>query len=53
MIEAIFNQGKEAYKKGIGIEKCPYPETSSDRLDWLAGWHDARLSEEMEEAIYS
>ena len=34
----VWDQGANAYKRGIAIEDCPYDPTSGDGMIWQAGW---------------
>lgn len=42
-------QGKNAYKRGIDIDDCPYNVNSEDGLLWLTGWQNADMQADMSE----
>lgn len=41
MIGRWFNEGVEAYGKGVLAKDCPYPMGSEQQGQWLAGWAQA------------
>ncbi|RYE73197.1 MAG: hypothetical protein EOO81_01255 [Oxalobacteraceae bacterium] len=41
MIGRWFNEGAEAYEKGVLAKDCPYPMDSEQQGQWLAGWTQA------------
>lgn len=39
-------EGKQAYNEGKPKSANPYPDTSSDRVVWGAGWRDGQKRDE-------
>jgi ribosome modulation factor len=37
-----FDEGMDAFGRGIERSACPYPEESDEREIWLEGWDDAK-----------
>lgn len=43
-MESAYEDGKEAFRLGLGEYACPYQAVVGQRnrrLQWLRGWHDA------------
>ena len=38
---SAYEQGYDAWNRNVHRDKCPFPEVSPARADWLAGWDDA------------
>jgi len=37
-----FDEGMDAFVRGIERSACPYPENSDKREEWLEGWDQAK-----------
>lgn len=37
-----FDEGMDAFGRGIERSECPYPENSDEREEWLEGWDQAK-----------
>ena len=42
MIGEWFNEGAEAYGRGVKADDCPYPVGTEQESEWLAGWTEAK-----------
>ena len=41
-----FDEGFEAFDRGVAREDCPYPEGSAERKIWEEGWDEAESVDE-------
>ena len=37
-----YNEGLDAFARGVPRSDCPYPQGSDEREIWLGGWDDAK-----------
>lgn len=37
-----FDEGMDAYGRGIQRSECPYPEGSDEREEWQDGWDEQK-----------
>jgi len=41
-----FDEGMDAFVRGIERYACPYPENSNEREEWLDSWDQAKYRAE-------
>lgn len=46
----IYEEGRAAYLKGIGLTKCPYTQYPSQESVWKMGWRDANSDDQEDDA---
>ena len=37
-----YDEGRDAFGRGVAREDCPYPTETRDREGWIEGWDEAQ-----------
>ena len=42
-----YQEGREAFRKGLALAENPYREPPESRKKWEAGWEDAKIEADL------